>query len=58
VGVRADDEVARAHDALLGQQGMLDAHAALLEVVGDPLSCAKSRTTFVCSALLMSLLGL
>ena len=36
MGVGADDEVSRADDALLGQQGMLDAHAALLEVVGDP----------------------
>jgi hypothetical protein len=35
VGVGANDEVARADDAALGEKGMLDAHAALLEVVGD-----------------------
>ena len=37
VAVRADDEVARAHDALLGQQRVLDAHAAHLVVVGNAL---------------------
>ena len=37
VAVRADDEVARADDALLGEQRMLDAHAAHLVVVGDTL---------------------
>ena len=37
VAVRADDEVARAHDALLRQQRMFHAHAAHLVVVGDAL---------------------
>jgi len=35
VAVGTDDEVARDDDALLGEKGVLDAHAALLEVVGD-----------------------
>ena len=37
MAVGADDEVARADDALLGKQRMLDAHAAHLVVVGDTL---------------------
>ena len=37
VRIGADDEVAGAHDALLGQQRVLDAHAADLEVVRDAL---------------------
>ena len=37
VAVGADDEVARAHDALLGQKRVFDSHAAHLVVVGDAL---------------------
>ena len=37
VAVGADDEVARAHDALLRQKRVLHAHAAHLVVVGDAL---------------------
>ena len=37
MAVRADDEVARAHDALLRQERMFHAHAAHLVVVGDAL---------------------
>ena len=37
VAVRSDDEVARADDALLGQQRVLNTHAAHLVVVGDAL---------------------
>ncbi len=37
VAVRADDEVARAHDALLGQKRVFHAHAAHLVVVGNAL---------------------
>ena len=35
MGVGTYHEVARHHNAQLGQKGMLDAHAALLEVVSD-----------------------
>ena len=37
VAVGADDEVARAHDALLGQKRVLHAHAAHLIVMGNAL---------------------
>ena len=41
VGVRADHEVTRHHNALLGEKGVLDAHAALFEVVGDLMLVGK-----------------
>ena len=37
MGIGADDQIARAHDALLGQQRVLDAHAADLVVMRDAL---------------------
>ena len=43
VRIRANDQVARAHNAALGEKGMLNAHAALLEVVCDAPSRAQSR---------------
>ena len=37
MGIGADDQIARAHDALLGQQRVLDAHATDLVVMRDAL---------------------
>ena len=41
MGVGADDAVAGGHNALLGQQGMLDAHLAHIVEVADAVSAGK-----------------
>lgn len=46
MGIGADDQIARAHDALLGQQRVLDAHAADLVVMRDALLTGEIARLF------------